>query len=364
MTGVLAAGATGVITAALVLPDNASAAKPVKSETAMSNTAAPGADLRISASPRVKSTARASGEPAGEATPRPTAQTNSATSRAPRVKKGKYLRGVGTHFDKTGDEGGGCGVPPAQVESKDFVALNVFDTPRDFTPDLPRAPVPDNINGVWNNGLNCGRWVEITLSDFCTVPNGGAAGQGICRGGQWKRDAFNGATLKAVVTDSCGDPNEWCRSDRNHLDIARGSLGRFTLHGKRVGDLEAMGKWNNRKIEWRFIPAPDYRGDIKIGFAKNASKWYSPVIITNLPNGITSVEYREKGKWKRAKRTGDSGQRYEIQPTSATRTSFSLRITDAGGKRLHNGREYSFEAPSCVASTCRSLYTPVTYTTE
>ncbi|NEE38110.1 hypothetical protein G3M53_73525 [Streptomyces sp. SID7982] len=275
------------------------------------------------------------------------------------------FQGVGTHFDKTGDDGGGCGVPPAQIESGNFVALNVFDTPGDFAPDLPRVPVPGDLNGAWNNGLNCGRWVEITLGDFCTAPNGGAAGQGICRDGTWKRDRFNGATVQAVVTDSCGDPNEWCRSDRNHLDIARSALARFTLDGKPTGDLETQGAWNNRKISWRFVPAPGERGDIKLGLAKNASTWYTPVIITNLPNGITGVEYQENGAWKKAKMTGDNGQRYEIQPTSADRTRFRLRITDADGDLVGKGRVYAFRAPDCAAaSSCGDLYTPVAYTTE
>ncbi|MFJ4966466.1 hypothetical protein EES43_03045 [Streptomyces sp. ADI96-02] len=303
----------------------------------------------------------ASTAPAAESAAKKAAQSAAAGSAlAPAL--GPVYSGVGTHFDKTGDAGGGCGVPPAQIESKDFVALNVYDTPGKFEANLPR-PAPDSIRGVWDNGLNCGRWVEIKLDDFCSVANGGAAGQGICRGGTWKPDQYNGATVKAVVTDSCGDPNEWCRSDRNHLDIARGSLGRFTLGGSPVGDLETMGRWNNRKIQWSFIPAPDYKGDIKIGLAKDASQWYTPVIITNLPNGIHGLEYQENGVWKQARMTGDNGQRYEIQPTTSARTSFTLRVKDADGKLLNGGREYTFKTPACASgsSRCTDLYTPVAY---
>ncbi|MFB6982324.1 hypothetical protein [Streptomyces scopuliridis] len=349
------------VTAGVFLPSATSADRAGKAPTTAGDvTTSPSSTPTMSSTkrPAVKPSRTAtSKEPSSRAKPKPSVTSHKA--------KGGIFTGVATHFDKTGDAGGGCGVPPAQIESKDFVALNVYDVPNNFSPSLPR-PAPEALKGAWNNGLNCGRWVEIKLSDFCTTANGGAAGQGICRGGAWKRDKFNGATVKAIVTDSCADPNEWCRSDRNHLDIARGSLGRFTLNGSPVGDLETMGKWNNRRIEWSFIPAPDYRGDIKIGLAKDASKWYSPVVITNLPNGIRGVEYLENGTWKKAQMTGDNGQRYEIQPTSAARATFTVRITDAHGKPLNNGREYSFKQPSCAGEStrCDGLYTPVSYTTN
>ncbi|MFJ7062928.1 hypothetical protein ACIQVA_35520 [Streptomyces microflavus] len=353
----------GAVAAGIMMPGNANAGRAGASSAvravADSTPSLSGATPAAGEQTEKRKTRQHRKPPTSGPTPSPSPETRRPLSGT----TDDAFQGVGTHFDKTGDDGGGCGVPPAQIESENFVALNVFDTPGAFAPSLPRVPVPDSINGVWNNGLNCGRWVEITLGDFCTVANGGAAGQGICRGGKWKQDQFKGATLKAVVTDSCGDPNEWCRSDRNHLDIARGGLARFTRDGRPTGDLETQGAWNNRKISWRFIPAPGYQGDVKIGLAKNASQWYTPVIITNLPDGIRGVEFQENGTWKKAKMTGDNGQRYEIQPTSAERTHFRLRITDAHGKLVNQGRAYSFRAPGCTTSACSALYTPVTYTT-
>ncbi|MEU6285305.1 cellulose binding domain-containing protein [Streptomyces sp. NPDC047028] len=273
--------------------------------------------------------------------------------------------GVATHFDGVAPDGGGCGIPPAQIESTNFVALNVWNTPGKFAADLPR-PVPADradIKGDWDNGLNCGRWVRIKLSAFCSVPNTGAPGAGICKGGTWKPDDVNGATLDAVVTDSCGDGNEWCRSSKDHLDLSTSSLSQFTLDGKQLGDLEKAGKWNNREIDWSFIPAPGYSGDIKIGFARGAKKDYSPVLITHLPNGIHGVEYFDGSAWKQGNMTGDNGQRYEIQPDSAAGGHYRIRVTDADDKPLNGGREYSFALPDGCAP-CSNVYTGVDYTTS
>ena len=38
-----------------------------------------------------------------------------------------------THFDGLGSPYGGCGLPQAELESPDFVALNVYNTPGDYT---------------------------------------------------------------------------------------------------------------------------------------------------------------------------------------------------------------------------------------
>ncbi|MFF4935315.1 cellulose binding domain-containing protein [Streptomyces griseofuscus] len=273
--------------------------------------------------------------------------------------------GVATYFDADGQDGLGCGVPPAQIESKNFVALNVWNTPGEFATNLPR-PVPttsSSVRGVWDNGLNCGRWVRIKLSDYCTVSNGGAAGDGICKGGAWKTDEYNGATLDAVVTDSCGDANEWCRSSKYHLDLSHAALSAFKLGDQKVGDLESLGEWNNREVNWSFIPAPDYSGDIKIGFAKDAGAWYAPVLITHLPNGIHGVEYFDGSAWKKAAMTSDNGQRYEIRPESPGGDRYRIRVIDADDKLLAGGREYTFGRPGGCAP-CAAAYTGVQYTTS
>ncbi|MGW8667659.1 cellulose binding domain-containing protein [Streptomyces niveus] len=280
--------------------------------------------------------------------------------------------GVGTWFDKVGDTGGACGVPPDQIESQNFVALNVWDMPNDFADAPSPRPIPadkSNIKGMYDNGLNCGRWVRIKLSDFCDVANGGAPGAGICRGGTWAPDRYNGATLNAVVTDSCGDGNEWCRSDRNHLDVSRHGVGGFTMpDGTPAGDLIGAGAWNNRKVDWSFIPAPNYRGDIKLAFAEGAERYYAPLIISNLPNGIHGVEYFDGSTWQRAKMNGDNGQRYTIDANSAAKTSYTVRVIEANGQLLNGGRQYTFGRADCAQGSGKCSpsqnYNPVTYTTK
>ncbi|MFJ3497952.1 cellulose binding domain-containing protein [Streptomyces sp. NPDC086091] len=285
---------------------------------------------------------------------------------SPAAAAGPVYTGVGTHFVATGEKGGACGVPPAQIESTNFVALNVWDTPGYFGDGLPR-PVPADraaVRGAWDNGRNCGRWVRISLGDFCSVANGGQAGQGICRGGSWNPDRFNGATVDAVVTDSCGDDNEWCRSDRNHLDLSTSSLSRFTLDGNPVGDLDAQGAWNNRKITWEYIPAPNHSGDIKLGFGTDAKAYYAPLVVTNLPNGIHGVQYHDGSGWRSAPPVGgELGQRYEIGAQTPGGSTYRVRVVDASDQLLGGGREYSFSRPA-GCDPCTPLYTPLGYTTS
>src|SRR5690554_3459330 len=114
--------------------------------------------------------------------------------------------GTSTWFEALGSPYGGCGLPQSELDSPHFVALNVYDTPRDY--DFYPRPVtdPDKV-GMWNNGLNCGRWVEVEIDDICTGINDGAPGQDFCRGGEWVSDQFNGASLTMLIADSCGDSN-------------------------------------------------------------------------------------------------------------------------------------------------------------
>ncbi|MGI5350293.1 RlpA-like double-psi beta-barrel domain-containing protein [Streptomyces sp. CA-250714] len=276
-----------------------------------------------------------------------------------------HTDGVATHFDKTGDVSGGCGVPPSRAESRHVVALNVWHTPGEFKEAVTPRPVPDaqsELKGLWDNGRNCGRWVRISLGDYCKGKNSGAAGTGICRGGTWTSDRYNGATLDAVVTDSCGDANEWCRSNYEHLDITRHSLPKFRLHGRPIGDIEGAGRWNNRKIEWKFIPAPRDRGDVKLALGRGASKWYVPLLLTDLPNGVHGVQVLKNGRWQRAERNGDNGQWYNLPPNPSG--TYTVRIVDADDKLVHGGREYTFQVPASCAERCPTDYTPLDYRTS
>ena len=273
------------------------------------------------------------------------------------------VTGNATYFDGLGQPYGGCGLPQANLDSQDFVALNVFNTPGDYG-SYPR-PVPASLAdkmGIWNNGLNCGRYVQVTIGDYCTGTNDGAQSQPFCRNGSWVSDAYNGATLTMLVADSCADSNAWCRDDPYHLDLHKDSLNQFVKSGAAVGDMYP-GHWNNRHISWDFVPAPGYTGDLNIGFLQGAQSYWGAIAISHLPNGIHGVEYYSGGSWQTAQMDGDMGQAYIAAPTTSGGTQFQIRVRDVSGALVNGGQVYNFALPASCSPQCGAAYTPVGYTT-
>ena len=273
------------------------------------------------------------------------------------------VTGNSTYFDGLGQPYGGCGLPQANLDSQDFVALNVFNTPGDYA--FSTRPVPASMAdkiGMWDNGLNCGRYVQVTISDFCTGTNDGAPGQPFCRNGSYVPDQFNGATLTMLVADSCGDSNAWCRDDPYHLDLHKDSLSRFVLNGSTVNLLP--DHFNNRHITWQFVPAPNYSGDINIGFLQGAQVWWPAISVSHLANGVHSVEYMANGVWTAAPNDGDMGQAFIIGGTTSGANQFQIRVRDANDQLINGGRVYSFTLPSACSSQCSAPYTQTTYTTD
>jgi hypothetical protein len=255
-------------------------------------------------------------------------------------------------------------MPQANLDSQDFVALNVFNTPGDYG-SYPR-PVPPSMSGIlgmFDNGLNCDRYVQVTIGEFCTGTNDGAPNQPFCRNGSWVADQYDGATLTMVVADSCADSNAWCRDDPYHLDLHQDSLNRFVLNGTPVGSGLAA-RWNNRQISWQFVPPPNYTGDIQIGFLQGAQTWWGATAISHLPNGIHGVQYYANGGWHSASMDGDMGQAYILSPTTAGGTEFQIRVLDAADTLINNGRVYTFALPASCGSQCGAAYTQVDYTTS
>jgi hypothetical protein len=269
--------------------------------------------------------------------------------------------GNSTYFDGLGSPYGGCGLPQSELESQDFVALNVYDTPGDYA-FYPRPVTDSSKIGIWDNGRNCGRWVRVRVSDFCTGVNDGAPGQPFCRNGSWVSDAYNDAVLTMLVADSCGDSNAWCRDDPYHLDLAKASLNRFVKNGTPVGDLYP-DHFNNRHIQWSFVPAPDYSGDIQIGFLQGAQQWWPAISVSRLPNGIHGVEYFATGAWQQAQMNSDMGQSYIIGGTTTGGTQFQIRVRDASDALLSDGQVYNFSLPASCSAQCGQAYTRVSYTT-
>lgn len=274
--------------------------------------------------------------------------------------------GFATHFDALGSPFGGCGLPQSALDSQNFVALNVQNTPGDYTTFLARPIGPQFASeiGLFNNGLNCGRWVQVAIGDFCTGTNDGAPGKGFCYGsGGLVADSFNGATLNMVVADSCQDGNGWCRDNPDHLDLATASINQFLLNGQSVGDL-LPNHWNNRQISWQFISAPNYSGDIVIGFIQGANVFWPAIGIAHLPNGIHGVDSFTNGAWQPAKMDSDLGQDYIIAPTASNGSSYQIRVHDASDQLINSGRVYSFSFPANCGQQCGPAFTAISYTTQ
>lgn len=272
------------------------------------------------------------------------------------------VTGNATYFDALGAPYGGCGLPQGQLDSQNFVALNVYNTPGDYN-FYPRPVTDASKIGMWNNGLNCGRWVQVSIGDYCNGVNDGAQNQAFCRNGSWVSDAYNGATLTMLVADSCGDSNGWCRDDPYHLDLAKDSLNRFVKSGAAVGDMYP-NHWNNRHISWQFVPAPNYSGDITVGFLQGAQVYWPAIAVSHLANGIHSVEYYNGGAWKTAKMNSDMGQSYIIDGVTSGTSQFQIRVRDVNDQLINGGRVYSFSLPSACGSTCSQAYTATSYTTN
>lgn len=275
------------------------------------------------------------------------------------------VTGNATWFYALGQPYGGCGMPQVNLESQNFVALNVYDLPGDYSTFYNRpmdASLSDQM-GMWNNGLNCGRWVHVTIGDYCQGTNDGATNQEFCRDGSWITDEYNGAELDMLVADSCGDGNAWCRDDPYHLDLAEASLNTFVKDGVEVGDMNP-GSWNNRQIEWEFIEAPDYSGDIQIGWLQSAMVWWPAISVSHLANGIHGVEYYQNGEWKSATMNGDMGQSYIIGGSVEGGSNFQIRVRDVNDALINDGRVYSFTFPDSCVGNCNGAYTQTEYTTS
>ena len=293
----------------------------------------------------------------------PTATPTSGPTPTP----GAYNLSVATWFSGIGGSAyGGCGIADGFIDTTNYVALNVQNTPGDYTTFYQRPIAAQYASGIglFDNGRNCGRWVHVVISDYCDGVNDGAQNLPFCRDGAgWVPDAYNGAELDMIVADSCHDGNAWCRDDPNHLDLTRYSLNQFVKNGVPVGDMDP-DHWNNRHIQWKFIEAPNYTGDIKIGFIKDAQAWWSPIAITHLKNGIHGVDYFDGANWIKAVMDSDMGQTYVIGATTPGGADYQIRVYDVNDQLINNGRIYKFSYPASCGSLCVPSFTEVTYTVQ
>ena len=273
---------------------------------------------------------------------------------------GQVYTGVATYFDGIATPFGGCGVPEGNLETDNYVALNVYNSPgvgTMWTRPIVGADLP--YMGEYKNGNNCGRWVRVRIGENCIGGiNDGMLGRPFCQGGTWVNDAYSGASLDMLVTDACGDNNGWCRDSPFHLDIRKVSLNRFVKAGLPVGDLFPLN-WNNRKIYWEYIVAPTYTGDIAIYFLQNTQYYWPCIMINHLENGIHSVEQKIGSTWTPLARNSDMGQAFILQPGA----SFCIRVKDVNDNYIKNYREYCFSIPPSCGAACGPPATLVSYTT-
>lgn len=273
------------------------------------------------------------------------------------------LQGLSTHFDSLGAPYGGCGIPQDKLETQNFVALNVFNSPGNYVYwTRPLSGANLQYLGEFSNGKNCGRWVHVTIQEDCNGLNDGAKNQPFCRGGSgWFNDGKQGAELDMLVADSCGDDNAWCRDSRYHLDLATGALtNQFAINGAPVSYLP--DNFNNRKISWHYIQAPNYLGDIKIYFMQGAENYWPAIAINHLQNGIHAVEQLVNGVWVPAQMNSDMGQAYILQGGVS---HFQIRVYDADDQLINGGRIYSFDFPSSsCGSKCTAGVTQVNYSVQ
>ncbi|MGA2349748.1 MAG: cellulose binding domain-containing protein [Terracidiphilus sp.] len=280
-----------------------------------------------------------------------------ATTPSPTIYNGNA-----THFGGTGTSAGGCGVPGNIQDTQNYVALNVQNDPGNYTLNLTRpivAPYLGDI-GVWNNGLNCGRYLHVEIGQACEGTNDGTADETFCRSGAgWINDQFDGAELDMVVQDSCQDGNSWCRDDPYHLDLNQNVIDDFVLNGAAVGNL--FENWSNRQLIWYFEEAPSYTGDINIYVNQGSGPYSTQVILTHLLNGLHGVNYYSDGAWQTGKMVSDNGSVYTILPTTTAGNQYQIQVYDVSGQLINSGRIYSFTLPSSCGTDCSSV-TPVTYT--
>jgi hypothetical protein len=273
--------------------------------------------------------------------------------------------GNATHFPGFGSSYGGCGLPQDVLDSQNFVSLNVFDTPGDYSPHPRPLPTSESHRiGRWENGRNCGRYVQVTIGNLCTGINDGAQGKPFCREGSWVGDDFNGATLTMVVADGCADATAWCRDDPDHLGLSTSSLARFTKNGVSVGRIPPEN-WNNRHVSWSYVPTPNYSGDLELGFLRDSQASRPVLAVSHLPNGIHGMEYQDpNGTWQQAQPNGDMGQAFVLSPASVGGTDYRIRVRDVADALVNRGRVYRFGLPAACSTRCADSYTRVDYSTE
>jgi hypothetical protein len=269
--------------------------------------------------------------------------------------------GWGTEFAGTNKDGGACGLLTSDLELPNFVALNFFNMPGNYSQQVSHDQPPEK-QGLYKAGSHCGRWVEITLGRYCEQSHGSEDPP--CPEAKLKVDDLVGAKAYAIVTDACDDNSRWCRDDPYHLDLNTSMLDQFYLNGRKLSSINSPNRWNNRELKWRFVPVPQYKGDIKIGWGRGSdSQFYQVLAVSRLPNGLSGIEIQQRdGSWKKISRKMTNGNLFVQEGSTLGPAPYRCRVFDADGEPLFGGRIYQFSFP--CSGKCQPVVTWVSYSTE
>lgn len=244
---------------------------------------------------------------------------------------GSYV-GRGTTYENFSEEGGGCGLTEAliELEAGPYVPYAALRVPQNGVQDA----------STYQQGKNCGRWLEVS-----------AEVDGVQKTGHF------------IVADRCTDPG-WCQDDY-HVDLSVYQVGNI-FFGKKdfIRQSHKLGSgwpfdFKNRKVEWKFIAAPNYNGKGPyIHWSRAASEYFRAIIISNLPEGLGGVEFLDQsGNWVSARMEGDRGQLYRLDGSPQNKP-YQIRIKKAASATASHpvyDRVYQFEYPKSCGTACPSI---------
>lgn len=209
--------------------------------------------------------------------------------------------------------------------------------------------------GTFNNGLNCGRWVQANFdTQHCLDRTSSTGISKSCP--SVSNLTYTGENFQGYVFDSCEDNNGWCRDDAAHIDV---NPKAFTVP-------------DNYYLQWKFIrnpyyadtSAPTYLKDIWLAWFNQASKYWSYLAILNAENGLSTLQYNIGGlnnpTWINShylggnndltwSSTSSDGQLWQVEPMNAltdanppNNPSYEIRLFDYLGYPANHGAIYQF----------------------
>lgn len=300
---------------------------------------------------------------------------------------------VNTTFANDGGMAG-CGISSTLMEyiyqnsgttnfGKNYIALNVYSQVMGFDPGAPLAGgAKGYLNGTngtdvaypniryhrnipslypaylgsYNNGLNCGRWVEANFDkEICYDRN---TPEGISKFCPTVANlTYTNQKMIAYEFDSCEDNNGWCRDDAAHIDVS----------------FNALIPPNNYYLQWKFIKNPYYTDpkaaswykDFWLAWFATPSRYWSYVTILNAENGVSNMQFNvgsiNNPLWINSHvLSGDNdvtwqsgsnnGQLWQIEPVNSItdlvppeNPLYQMRMFDVLGYPASHGTIYQFK---------------------